>query len=70
VLGLYPGESGGGGGACLTNANGQSSGRGGDGGFPGGSGGSSGAVSSPTFTGICARSGNGANGVVVVDTLG
>lgn len=75
IPGLRPGTSGGGGGALLCNTAGGTgvSGRGGDGGFPGGSGGSSGVC--VTLTGsaqscAAARGGHGANGAVVVFTLG
>lgn len=69
ILGLYPGESGAGGGALIATGGTGLTGRGGDGGFPSGCGGSSGAA----YTGLgqacaVARGGNGADGVVVVDT--
>lgn len=75
ILGLFPGESGAGGGALICNASGgtQLSGRGGDGGFPGGSGAPSGCTFTDSDAPVAcasARGGNGADGVVVVDTLG
>lgn len=76
VPGLYPGESGAGGGAlvCTTSGGTGLSGRGGDGGYPGGSGGTGGACfnDSDTLVTNCAAGGggDGADGCVVVDTLG
>lgn len=76
VLGLYPGESGAGGGALVCTAGGGTglSGRGGDGGYPGGSGGTGGVCfnDSDTLVANCAAGGggDGADGVVVVDTYG
>ena len=76
IPGLYPGESGAGGGALVVTTSGGTglSGRGGDGGFPGGSGGTGGACfnDSDTLVSDCAAGGggDGADGCVVVDTLG
>lgn len=76
IPGLYPGESGAGGGAlvCTTSGGTGLSGRGGDGGFPGGSGGTGGSCfnDSDTLVSDCAAGGggDGADGCVVVDTLG
>ena len=70
ILGLFPGESGAGSGGVITTLAGACAvARGGDGGFPGGCGGSSGGAF--PFSGAISidRGGNGADGVVVIDTF-
>lgn len=71
ILGLYPGESGAGSGGVVAVVAGpdRQVARGGDGAFPGGCGGSSGEAFPFAANIAIDRGGNGADGVVVIDTF-